>query len=197
MALTGDCREISSLSREEVTRMFQLLDDHFEGVDQNRFEKDLAEKHWVMIIRDDNQVIQGFSTAMLMDADVDGEPVRAIYSGDTIIDRAYWGDKILGTLFLRFVINVAKQCPDRRVFWFLISMGYKTYRLLKLFFHDYYPRWDVETPPWAKSVIDTLGKCKFAENYNPTTGVVSFPEKRAATKDVQRKGHQAVDQREP
>lgn len=178
MALTGECRDIPSLSKAEVARMFELLDDHFEGVEADRFEGDLSEKHWVLVIRDDEGVIQGFSTAMLMDADVEGEAVRAIYSGDTIINRAYWGDKILGTLFLRFVIDVAKRCPDRRVFWFLISMGYKTYRLLKLFFHDYHPRWDVETPPWAKNVLDTLGRCKFGEHYDAARGVVSFSGKR-------------------
>lgn len=154
--------------------MADLLDDHFEGVVFERFREDLAEKHWVLIIRDEAGVIQGFSTAKLMDAEVDDEPVRAIYSGDTIINRQYWGDKILGTLFLRFVIDVAKQCPDRRVFWFLISMGYKTYRLLRLFFHEYYPRHDAETPSWAQKVLDTLGMAKFGEHYDPATGVVSF-----------------------
>ena len=94
--------------------MFDLLDDHFEGVVFERFQEDLAEKHWVLVIRDDEKVIQGFTTARLLDAEVDGDPVRAIYSGDTIINREYWGDKILGTLFLRFVVRTLKLSVEKR-----------------------------------------------------------------------------------
>ena len=175
MALLGEVISTSDLSRDDIERMFQLMDLHFDGMDRKRFDEDLKEKESVLILRHpDNSVIQGFSTSMCIDTEVEGVPVRAIYSGDTIINREYWGEKTLGTIWLRHVLKVQKSCPDRRVFWFLISMGYKTYRLMRLFFKDYWPRYSAETPSFEQALIDHLGKAKFGENYKTEGGIISF-----------------------
>ena len=175
MALLGEVKATSDLSREDTERMFELMDLHFDGMDRSRFDADLKEKETVLTLRHpDDMTIQGFSTSMCIDTDVDGVPVRAIYSGDTIINREYWGEKTLGTIWLRHVLNVQQSCPERRVFWFLISMGYKTYRLMRLFFKDYWPRYSAETPSFEQSLIDHLGNAKFGDNYKSEGGIITF-----------------------
>ena len=43
--------------------------------------------------------IAGFSTQTFFNIVVDGKRVRGIFSGDTIIDPAYWGNNALVTTF--------------------------------------------------------------------------------------------------
>lgn len=175
MALQGEVKSTSNLSREDIERMFELMELHFDGMERERFDDDLQEKETVLLLRHpETNVIQGFSTSMCIDTEVNSQPVRAIYSGDTIINREYWGEKTLGSLWLRYVLKVQQECPDRRVFWFLISMGYKTYRLMRLFFKDYWPRHSGATPNFEQDLIDHLGKSKFGHNFRKTNGVVSF-----------------------
>lgn len=175
MALEGKAQRVGELTAVERSRMFELMDAHFEGMDRERFDADLGEKEWVLLLREPGTaLVQGFSTAMFIDTDVDGAPVRAVFSGDTIINRAFWGEKTLGVIWLRFVLQVQRETPDRRVVWFLISMGYKTYRLLRLFFRDYWPRRDAPTPPSEQALIDHLGRLKFGDRFDAARGVVTF-----------------------
>ena len=69
------------------------------------FERDLEEKDWVILLRDPaTQQLAGFSTQMLLEADVAGRTVRTLFSGDTIIDRAHWGDNTLPHVWGRFAV---------------------------------------------------------------------------------------------
>ena len=117
MRLDGQVREVTSLFRSEKERMFELMDFHFVGMVFDRFVEDLAEKEWVLLLRDvEEGTIQGFTTAMFIDREVQGVPIRAVYSGDTIINKEYWGEKTMGVLWLKFVLDAHRRCPDRRLF---------------------------------------------------------------------------------
>jgi hypothetical protein len=140
-----------------------------------RFNADLLEKETVLLMRNpDGGLVEGFSTAMTIDTFVDDVPIRAVFSGDTIINKEFWGEKTLGVLWLQHVFNIKKTSGDRRVFWFLVSMGYKTYRLMRLFFKNYWPRHSAITPEFETTLINHLGRLKFAANFNPLNGVISF-----------------------
>jgi hypothetical protein len=69
-------------------------------------------------------------------------------------------------------LELINRFPRGSLYWFLISKGYKTYRYLPLFFREYYPRHATPTPPWAKSVIDVLGRQKYPRAYDPTAGII-------------------------
>ena len=58
------------------------------------------------------------------------------------------------------------------MYWFLIVKGYKTYRFLPLFFHEFYPRCDTVTPSWAQRLINRLGASRFPSQYDAHTGLV-------------------------
>jgi hypothetical protein len=109
---------------------------------------------------------------MLLDADVDGRQVKALFSGDTIIDRQHWGDQALAHVWGRFALSLIDGLADGELYWFLISKGYKTYRFLPLFFHEFYPRHDMLTPPWAGAVIDAFGQARYPDDYDPRAGVI-------------------------
>ena len=110
--------------------------------------------------------------------------IRAIYSGDTIIERAYWGTQALAFTWLRFAGTVKAQVPDCPLYWFLIVKGHRTYRYLSAFSIDFYPHWQMPTPPWAQSIMTGLARRRFNDAYDAERGVVSFPQSRGHLRPV-------------
>src|SRR3954447_19833390 len=163
-------RDLTAAQRNDL---FVLMDRHYANVQRALFDADLAEKQWVILITDPATGLPcGFSTQRLLEVTVEGRRVQALFSGDTIIDRDHWGSQALTQAWGRLALMLIDADPDAELYWFLISKGYKTYRFLPIFFHAYYPRRDVPTPEWACAVIDALGRHKYPESYDPTSGLV-------------------------
>lgn len=155
-----------ALSPRERDEMFALLASYFDGVDRAVFERDLAEKEWVILLRDREGRVDGFSTLMRMD--IGGAMV--FFSGDTIVARHRWGTYDLPRMWARHVFSFADA--QRDVFWFLISSGYRTYRYLPLFFRRFAPAFDRDTPADEQALLDRIAREKFGAAYDPATGVV-------------------------
>jgi hypothetical protein len=153
--------------------MFALMDRHYANVRRDVFDADLVEKPWVILITEPASCeLCGFSTQMLLDTAVNGRPIKALFSGDTIIDRSHWGDPALAHVWGRLALSLIDAHPNAELYWFLISKGYKTYRFLPLFFHEYYPRPDEPTPLWVKDVIDALASARYPDDYDAQAGVI-------------------------
>ena len=173
--LNGSIVRPHNLTSLQCQQMFQLLQTYFDNVRLTDFKKDLAEKEWVVVLSDTQSgVVQGFSTLMRLNTNIDGQAIIALFSGDTIIHRDYWGETELPRLWGKHVFDLADAEPDARVFWYLISSGYKTYRFLPVFFKDFYPNHKTATPPPIKQILDRLGDLKFPGEYNPETGIIRF-----------------------
>lgn len=153
--------------------MFELMVRHYENVYRTTFLADLAEKQWSILLVDPaTDRLCGFSTQMLLETEVDGAPVRALFSGDTIVAREHWGDPALAGAFGRLSLSLMDRYAGADLYWFLISKGYKTYRFLPLFFREFYPRYDIPTPQWIEQLIDALAWQKFPRSYDAAAGLV-------------------------
>jgi hypothetical protein len=173
MKLNAHLVPIEGVDRWMRDAMFALMDRHYENVAPGAFAADLDEKDWVIVLTDPHtETLCGFSTQMLLNVDVAGRRVRALFSGDTIVDRDRWGDNALAHAWGHLALSLIDAHGDAELYWFLISKGYKTYRFLPLFFHEFYPRHDAPTPAWARTVLDALGSYKYPATYDPTAGVV-------------------------
>jgi len=173
--LTGAVQLVAMLAPHERERMFQLLGENFTNTARQRFEEDLTEKEWVILLREEQcGVIQGFSTLMKLEVLLGDEQITAFFSGDTIIQRDFWGQTVLPRLWSRHVFHLAAALRSRKVYWFLICSGYKTYRFLPVFFREFYPRYDRSTPGEIKQLMDALGERKYQQEYDPASGVVRF-----------------------
>ena len=127
--LAGEIVARAQLDIDDRDQMYDVLCRHFRGTDRSRFESDLAEKERVIVLRDrEAGLIRGFSTLMRMTTEIDGTEVVAFFSGDTIVDPAYWGDFALSRMWGAAVFGeadrIAAESPATRVFWFLICSGY-------------------------------------------------------------------------
>jgi hypothetical protein len=173
--LTGSVAPVAHLAERDIREMFAVHARLYERVSEPAFVRDLEEKHWVLLLRDGpSGEIRGFTTILLLETEVHGERLHAVFSGDTGIDEAFWGGQALVKAWAHFMGELLAQHPDRRLFWFLISKGYRTYLYLPLFFHRFYPRLDTATPPFEGDLINTLGSLKYPRDFNPETGVVEF-----------------------
>ena len=162
-----DVTRRDALTAADRGEMFALYASFFDAR-RDVFERDLDEKDWVVLLRDEHGRVDGFSTLMRMDVD----DVTVFFSGDTVVARHRWGTYDLPRFWAKHVFSVAATLAPRDVYWFLISSGYRTYRYLPVFFRDFYPRVDRETPSHVKALIDRIARAKFNGSYDANAGVV-------------------------
>ncbi|MEK6249289.1 MAG: hypothetical protein N2C12_13990, partial [Planctomycetales bacterium] len=173
MKLSGQIWNVKDLSLDQRDEMVVLMQQYYKGVGYHEFEADLADKKWVIVLVDEEtRTIQGFSTQTLMSCTVGDKPITALFSGDTIVARPFWGQNPLAGVWGQFVIDLIDRQLNKSLYWFLISKGYKTYRYLPVYFHEFYPRFDRETPVHMQWMIDELARARFSNAYDAGTGVV-------------------------
>ena len=171
--LSGQLISVSMLTCRQRSEMFDLMRRYYANMSHEVFESDLDEKQWVILITDKSSgAVRGFSTQKLIQQSINGSDVTALFSGDTIIDQRYWGQNPLAQLWGRFALSLIDAHPDKNLFWFLITKGYKTYRFLPVFFHEYYPQYDADTSDWAAELIDALAGKRFGKTYDRARRVV-------------------------
>jgi len=173
---------VAQISERDVRSMYEIFARHYDCVSYDRFQLDLAEKDCVLLLRNLDSQICGFSTQKLLRVMIGGVPVRAVFSGDTIVDRSYWGEQELGRCWCRYVSSLFADEPDVPLYWFLISKGYRTYLYLPLFFETFYPNCHTATPLFEQQALDTLAAAKFPGCYRPDTGVIHFRESQGQLK---------------
>ena len=174
--IVGHVTPVEDLGSATVDAMYSLFARHYDCVTVSSFRADLREKTWVLLLQDSaSQDVIGFSTMVFMETSVAGERFKMLFSGDTVIDRAYWGSQELVRVWCKFVGQLKRQYPER-LYWFLISKGYRTYLFLPLYFWNFYPRFDRPTPPLEWQLLTTLAATRFPDDFNPTTGIIEFKE---------------------
>ena len=91
MQLTGRLVELADVTDRQRDEMFSLLRTYYANVRRDDFEADLGEKQWVIQMVSPDGAVLGFSTQMLLECDVAGRSITALFSGDTIIRPDCWG----------------------------------------------------------------------------------------------------------
>lgn len=163
-----------SLGEETVGDMFALYSRYYDGTGEQLFRSDLANKQYVIVLRDQENTVQGFSTAVVTEHRFEGTLLREFFSGDTIVDERYWGQQTLSAAWLRLTASIKAADPEVPLYWFLMVKGHRTYRYLRAFFKVFYPAHDRETPPDQKALMDMMARQRFGEAYDGDRGVVSF-----------------------
>lgn len=178
--LHAQVRERAALNDADIARMYEIYAAYYDGTSFALFADDLAAKSHVIELTADG-TLQGFSTLALLPFEHRGEANLALFSGDTIIDAAHWGEQALVAAFCRFAGQL-RQHHAKPLYWLLISKGYRTYRYLSLFARDYYPQHGASTPRAMQERLDTLAWRKFGDAFDSGTGVVRFPQSRGHLK---------------
>lgn len=100
-----------------------------------------------------------------------GRKATTIYTGNCWINPKWRGANLIQLLAMRVFICAKRQWPMRDVYWFYGSNNYKSYMLLTKNFENYWPRHDLDTPPWERAFIGHLAKRYYGEGFDPSSGV--------------------------
>jgi len=172
--LKGEVRSVSNLNDKVIERMYLLMKKHYASFKKEKFLLDLSEKDGVIILTDEDNEIEGFSTYLFIDTEYENDKIAALFSGDTIIDNKYWGTPALFNIFGKLLHTLMKDNKGKKCYWFLITKGFRTYLLLPLYFNNFFPRYDKETPDYEKGLIDHLASLKYRE-YDRELGLIKAP----------------------
>lgn len=178
--LQAQVRERASLGDADIARMYELYAAYYDATSFALFADDLAAKSHVIELTAGG-MLQGFSTLALLPFEHDGEANLALFSGDTIIEQAHWGEQALVAAFCRFAGRLRRE-HALPLYWLLISKGYRTYRYLSLFARDYYPQHSAVTPDAMQARLAMLAQRKFGAAFDAATGVIRFTQSRGHLK---------------
>lgn len=179
--------DISEIKDIEKIQMLELMNEFYDDVFEEVFYKDLMDKDHCIMLYNEEGIVKGFSSQKEITLNVGGKMIRGVFSGDTIIDKDYWGSLDLYREFARRFIK-----EDEDFYWFLISKGYKTYKMLPVFFRNFYPNYKNQTPAFEKEIMDTFGQTLYAKDYDKESGIIKYKD----LKDKLKSGVADITQRQ-
>jgi hypothetical protein len=172
--LTGTWERVGGVTLEKLSELFDLFERHYADVSFERFVRDFAEKEYVILLREGNGPIRGFSTVATYQRTVAGRTVRLLFSGDTIVDEACWGEQELGRVWSSLAGTLSAEAPDVPFYWLLLSKGYRTFLYLPLFFRSHLPAHESAEHSFEREVIDDFACFKYGSDYDASRSVLSF-----------------------
>jgi hypothetical protein len=163
------------ITDSEKRQLYSLYEQFYTNTDYQRFLHDFNEKQWLIRMMDGERLI-GFSTQQIISHTINNKPARFLFSGDTIVDPAFWNSSHLAGAFGHLFLHIIRE-DSSPLYWFLISKGFRTYRFLPIFFNNFYPAFTQENKT-LKPVLDSIADLKFGNCYDPETELVTFPNKK-------------------
>jgi hypothetical protein len=155
--------------------MLALHARYFEGVTAHQFRRDLAEKDWAVLIRDEDGRLAGFSTLRVDRLRFRADPITLLSSGDTIVAPEAWHSSVLSRTWIESALRIHEHAPNGPLLWLLLSSGYRTYRFLPVFWREFFPRFDRATPRATRELMHDLARHRYGACFDSAAGVVRFP----------------------
>jgi hypothetical protein len=174
---------LQRLSPADTQQMYAVFSQYYQNTTQQTFLHDLSRKSGVILARTrKSKRIVGFSTLTDFDITVDGKRARGLFSGDTIVEPAYWGVRCLHVAFYLQLMRVRLRHPLTPLYWLLISKGYKTYLLLTRNFYAYFPDRNTPNSP-LQQVVSAYSQQLFPDAFDPQRMLLDFGEGAQHLKD--------------
>ncbi|MCH8544396.1 MAG: hypothetical protein LAT61_12560 [Alcanivorax sp.] len=173
-SVTAHYRPLAKVTPVDIQQMYGIFRKYYANTSLEVFLADLSKKTGLFLIRcRDSRRIVGFSTVASLRLKHGNRTVRGVFSGDTIIEKEYWGSRALQKQFFVFMLRERVLHPFTPLFWLLISKGYKTYLLLANNFFRYHPHPDGHYghyEPLVRQYCDTL----FPNTYDGERRLLDF-----------------------
>lgn len=167
-----DVVPVTRLDAAERAAMAGLYAAVYEGSSRELFLQDLAGKDEVLLLRCGADTL-GFTTLTTYARTWNGQRLRVLYSGDTVVHPDHWGQQALSFAWVRHLAALKQRHQGERLVWFLLVKGHRTYRYLHVFARGFFPG---HAPAGSDlpALADWLARDRFPRDYNPATGLVEF-----------------------
>ena len=173
---------VGELSESTRRSMAALYSRYYAGSSETLFRADLEHKTEALLVYAGAQLV-GFTTQEIYRFIWRGQQLRVIYSGDTVVERAHWGQQALAFSWIERAGQLKQEKPEIPLYWFLIVKGHRTYRYLPAFSIEFYPHW-AEHNADLKSLSDALALEKFGADYDPDKGILAFEPSRGHLREA-------------
>jgi hypothetical protein len=170
--LTFKLIKLTSLKETQILRMYNLMCDSYDNMSEIQFREDLQTKDYVGLLLNNLNEIYGFTTIKVNSVRIEG--VNSIFSGDTIIDKNYWGKNNLVSGWVKAIGQISTLDTTKPWVWFLISKGHRTYMFLPIYFNQYYPSIDRDKGKELMPIIRSIAKKKYKNNWFEKEGILRF-----------------------
>ena len=167
-------KSISELDEPLLQQVVELYLNYYDGSSEAKVISDMKEKTEILLLFHQGKLV-GFTSLLIYSRQWQGENIRIVYSGDTVVDREHWGQQALAFAWITRMGELKSQEPDYPLYWFVIVKGHRTFKYLPTFGKSFYPHWS-EPRPDLKLLADALAMDKFGNLYNKETGIVEFAE---------------------
>lgn len=170
----GKYIEKEKIKFSQLKEMYLIYEKYYENTKFSIFEADFNNKSGaILIFHPNTNKIVGFSTVMVQHFYLSGKNYTTLFSGDTVIEKEFWGTRALQSTMLKLLIKLRVSYPFNELYWLLISKGYKTYLLLANNYYVYYPHVKGKHSHLA-NVVDYYCKSFFPRYYDQKTGLINF-----------------------
>lgn len=181
--LSAEAVDRGEIDASAAADMFALFARYYCDVSRERFQCDLAGKDRVILLTDLSSALRGFSTLAVSEHEIDGQRLRIVFSGDTIIDRECWGSPVFSTAWVREIGRIRAQRSEVPLYWLLIVKGHRTFRYLPTFAFDFVPNWSGGDRKELLYLRDRIASDMFGRAYDPASGLLRFDDPRGRLAD--------------
>lgn len=166
--------ETRDLTDDILGDMSSLYLNHYDGCTEAQIRADLFAKREVILLYSCSTIV-GFTTIQVYEHEWENRLIRIVYSGDTVVDRAHWGQQALAFCWISRIKEIKRENPTLPLYWFVIIKGHRTFKYLPTFSKSFYPHWSIDRSD-LKPLADHLALDKFGDLYNCKTGIVEYDE---------------------
>ncbi|MGD8925645.1 MAG: hypothetical protein PVG20_02265 [Thioalkalispiraceae bacterium] len=167
-----DIKPIAGLDNNLRQQVVDLYLNYYAGSSASKVLSDLEAKTEILLLFYQGKLV-GFTSLLVYSRHWQGEQIRIVYSGDTVVAREHWGQQALAFAWITRMGELKSEKPDSPLYWFVIIKGHRTFKYLPTFGKSFHPHWS-EARPDLKLLADTLAEEKFGSEYNKATGIVEF-----------------------
>ncbi|HYC09010.1 MAG TPA: hypothetical protein VEC10_05185 [Steroidobacteraceae bacterium] len=171
--MIGELLPRAALGGDDVADMYRLFTTHFERVSEDRFRVDLERKDWVIRVRD-GKTLLGFTSLQFLRVRAAAADLEVLYSGDTIMKPEARSTTLLARTWIDSVRRISELHAAAEMHWLLLVSGFRTYRLLPVFWREFFPNCMQATPAGVRDTVAALAGALFGAGYDAHAGVVRF-----------------------
>jgi|TARA_B110000116_G_scaffold935_1_gene838 hypothetical protein len=171
-------KPVNEIKENEILRMFILMEENYDFIDYKNFNTDLYNKDYIGLLIDNKDIIQGFTTYSINPKKYLHPEYNILFSGDTVISEHFVGSQELGRGWAKTVAFFMHRYPKKKLLWYLMSKGHRTYLYLPYFFKKYYPALEENNNDASlKKIIDECSIYLFSNHWDTKKGIVKFKNK--------------------
>ncbi|HXW74377.1 MAG TPA: hypothetical protein VEK10_06150 [Steroidobacteraceae bacterium] len=171
--MIGELLPRAALAAADIAEMYRLFTTHFERVSEYRFRVDLERKDWVIRVRDAKTLL-GFTSLQFLRTRAAAGDLNVLYSGDTIMKPEARSTTLLARTWIDSVRRISELHAAAEMHWLLLVSGFRTYRLLPVFWREFFPSCTQPTPAEVRGTVTELAGALFAAGYDERAGIVRF-----------------------